>query len=64
VHFDADGTVRYVIHKRIDDPAREERQREYWESKRAGSAELTFVERPDTKAIDTTVSFAAVHRGF
>jgi hypothetical protein len=62
VHFDADGTVRYVIHKRIDDPEREQRQREYWEAKR--DAELTLVERAETKAIDTTVNFAAVHRGF
>lgn len=64
VHLESDGSVRYIIHKGIDDPERQARQREYWNNKRAGSAGLTYIEGDRNKAIDTTVSFAAVHRGF
>jgi hypothetical protein len=64
VHLESDGSVRYIIHKGIDDPKRQARQREYWEEKRSGSASLTYLERNRKKAVDTTVSFAAVHRGF
>jgi len=64
IHFDSDGAVRYIIHKGIDDPDRQARQREYWEQKRAGTASLTYIARNRQKAIDTNVSFAAVHRGF
>jgi hypothetical protein len=63
VHLNPDGTVRYIIHKRAGDKERTRRLREYWDGKRGSSAMHAYVQRPDVKALDTTVNFAAVHMG-
>ena len=64
VHFNVDGTVRYVIHKSLANPDRLERMREYWEGKRSSRTALAYVKRARVQdTLDTTINFAAVHRG-
>jgi hypothetical protein len=62
VHFDADGSVRYIIHKGIDDAARVARQKEHLERRLADRGSSTYLK--DRNAYDTTVNFAAAHRGY
>lgn len=63
VHLNADGSVRYVIHRRLgtnDADPRLARVRGYWEGKR----DLTYVDREDIEpTLDTTLNFALLHRG-
>ncbi|MBV8516072.1 MAG: peptidase M4 [Acidobacteria bacterium] len=60
VHLNYDGSVRYIIHRSLDDDERLSKIRDYWQTKRAGNARLTYV---TDDAIDTTLKFCAVHRG-
>jgi hypothetical protein len=64
VHLNPDGTVRYIIHKRVGDKERTKRLRDYWEGKRGSSAMQAYVQREAVKdTLDTTVNFSAVHLG-
>ena len=66
VHLDANGdntfTARYIIYKSLGDAVRENRQRAHIERSAAARGASTYISGRD--AIDTTVNFAAAHRGF
>jgi hypothetical protein len=62
VHLDADGGVRYIIHKGLEEWGRDERQQAHFERNLAARGSDTYIK--DRDALDTTVNFAAAHRGY
>ena len=62
VHLEADGTVRYIIYKSLGDAAREQQERSHIDASIASRGATTYIS--GRHAIDTTVNFAATHRGF
>jgi len=62
IHLNADGAVRYIIHKGLDESGRDARQQAHFERNLAARGSSTYIK--DRDALDTTVNFAAAHRGY
>src|SRR5205085_2573130 len=60
VILNQDGGVRYAVAKSVDDKARLERQRAYYQRLAAASAVAPYLPFD----VETAVSFGALHRGY